>query len=114
MRVKLMTCISNSGDKAIVVESFGEVVERGADCSVSDFQLALKPGSVMQIPVPDPAPDTTAIAASRVKHLQTIGKLNQIRVDLQESKYAEADSSLKQYIQAYVDEFTTSIAAGRG
>jgi len=109
MRVKLMTVISNSGAEAIVVESFAEIITPAADCSAADFLKALKPGSVMQIPVPD-----NDVAASRVRHLQTVGNLNAIRADLQEGNIEKADAALAQYVVAYVGDFTSKIAAGRG
>jgi hypothetical protein len=109
MRVKLLTVISNSGAEAIVVESFAEIITPAADCSATDFLKALKPGSVMQIPVPD-----ADVAASRVASLRVIGNLNQIRADIQNGDVAKADAALAQYVQAYVADFTSKIAAGRG
>ncbi len=109
MRVKLMTVISNSGAEAIVAETFAEIIKPAADCSAADFLKALKPGSVMQIPVPD-----TDVAASRVRNLQTVGTLNQIRADIQNGDVAMADAALAQYVQSFVKALTDDIAAGRG
>jgi hypothetical protein len=109
MRVKLMTVISNSGNKAIVAETFAEIITPAEGCSAADFLDALKPGSVMQIPLPQ-----TDDAASRVASLRVIGNLNQIRADLQKGEIAKADAALALCVLAYVKTFTDAIAAGKG
>jgi hypothetical protein len=103
MNLKLLKVISNNGKQAIVETSFAEVVAPAANCSAADFLEALKPGSTMQIPLPDEnAANLNDIAAGRVASLRTIGHLNQI------------SAALREFIANYVADFTGKIAAGKG
>jgi hypothetical protein len=91
-----------------VAETFAEIIKPAADCDAASFLQALKPGTVMRIPVP-----AADVAASRRQHLHTIGTLNQVRADIQSGNAEKADADLAAFILGYVKTFTDSIAAGR-
>jgi hypothetical protein len=110
--MKLFRVLKNNGDVATITKIESDTITR-AEGTPEEFQAALPAGIVVEVPDNMPA-NMAALAASRVRHLQTIGNLNAIRADLQNGDVAKADAALKQYIVAYVADFTSKIAAGRG
>jgi hypothetical protein len=110
--MKLFRVLRNNGDIATITKIESDTITR-AEGTPEEFQAALPAGVVVEVPDNMPA-NMATLAASRVRHLRTIGNLNQIRADLQNGNLEKADNSLRDYVAAYVADFTSSIKAGKG